>query len=364
MQMESHTLDRLDALDRLDLQLLSALEIDGRASFSRLGAVLGVSDQTVARRYRRLCAEAGLRVVAVRDAARLGQDQWMLRLRCVPDSAAVIADALAKRPDTNWIGLASGGTEIVCMSRPRHAGDHDDLLLAKLPRTPSVVEIRAQQLLHRFYGGPNGWLHKFGALDDDQIAALSPRHEPGADGGGSADGGAAAAAAGAGAGAGGGAGGGGAVGGPPRIEPEDEPLLAVLERDGRATYPELQRATGRSESAVKRRLAALLASGAVYIDIEYHSEALGHPVAAALWITTAPSALHAVGQALATHREVAFASATAGPSHIVVTAVVRDTAGLYAYLSGPLGRLEGVQHVETTPFLRRVKQLTYQHPGR
>lgn len=326
MQRES------DRFDRLDLQVLSALEVDARAPFSRIGAVLGVSDQTVARRFRRLSAEAGLRVVAVRDAERLGQDQWMLRLRCAPDSATVIADALAKRRDTAWIGLAAGGTEIVCMTRPRHPGDHDDLLLGKLPRTPSVVEIRAQQLLHRFYGGPHGWLRKFGALDADQIAALTPRFDTPA--------------------------------GPARILPEDEPLLAVLERDGRAGHPELQRATGRSESSVKRRLAALLASGAVYIDVEYHSEAFGHGLAAALWITTTPSALHAVGQALATHNEIAFASATAGPSHIVVTAVVRDTAGLYGYLSGPLGRLEGVQHVETTPFLRRVKQLTYQEVGR
>ncbi|MEV7321192.1 AsnC family transcriptional regulator [Streptomyces sp. NPDC093970] len=316
-----------DTFDELDLRLLSALEVDGRAPFSRIGAVLGASDQTIARRYRRLCAEAGLRVVAVRDAERLGQDQWMLRLRCAPDGAAVIADALAKRPDTAWIGLASGGTEIACMTRPRHPGDHDDLLLGKLPRTPSVVEIRAQQLLHRFYGGPNGWMRKFRALTDDQVAALRPQVT-------------------------------GATG-PARLEPEDGPLLAALERDGRATYPELQRATGRSESAVKRRLGALIASGAVYIDIEYRSEVFGYGTAAVLWITTAPSAMHSVGEALAGHEEVAFAAATAGPSHIVVTVVVRDTAGLYAYLSGPVGRLAGVQHVEAMPFLRRVKQLTY-----
>ncbi|MFJ9350755.1 Lrp/AsnC family transcriptional regulator [Streptomyces sp. NPDC101237] len=317
-----------DTFDALDLGLLSALEVDGRAPFSRIGAVLGVSDQTVARRYRRLRAEAGLRVVAVRDAERLGQDQWMLRLRCAPDGAAVIADALAKRPDTAWIGLASGGTEIVCMTRPRRPGDHDDLLLGRLPRTPSVVEIRAQQLLHRFYGGPSGWIRKFGALSDAQIEALRPAAPP--------------------------------IEGPVRLEAEDAPLLAVLERDGRATYPELQRATGRSESSVKRRLAALLGSGAVHVDVEYRCEVLGFATTAVLWITTTPAAMHSVGQALAGHEEVAFAAATAGPSHLVVTAVLRDTAHLYAYLSGPLGRLEGVQHVETMPFLRGVKQLTYQ----
>ncbi|WP_203616220.1 AsnC family transcriptional regulator [Streptomyces sp. SID13726] len=321
-----------DVFDELDLRLLHALEVNGRASFSRIGAVLGVSDQTVARRYRRLCAEGGLRVVLLRDAQALGRDQWMLRVRCAPDSATAISDALAKRPDTGWIGLASGGTEIVCMTRPRSPGEHDELLLGRLPRTPSVVEIRAHQLLHRFYGGPAGWLQKFHALTPEEIAALHPDLGP--------------------------------VDGPARIDPDDEPLLAVLERDGRAGLPELQRATGRSESAVRRRLTALLASGAVYIDIEYNSETLGYGRGAALWITTEPGALEPVGRALAEHDEIAFASATAGVSNIVVTVVVKDTAALYAYLSGPLGWLEGVRHVEATPFLRRVKQLTYQRAPR
>ncbi|WP_128801477.1 MULTISPECIES: Lrp/AsnC family transcriptional regulator [unclassified Streptomyces] len=326
MEMES------DVFDQLDLRLLHALEVNGRASFSRIAAVLGVSDQTVARRYRRLCAEGGLRVVAVRDADALGQDQWTLRLRCVPDSALAIAEALAKRPDTNWVGLASGGTEVILGTRPRSPGDRDDLLLGKLPRTPRLLEISAHQMLHRFYGGPSGWLEKFAVLDPDQIEALTPDPVPDP--------------------------------GPARIDPEDEPLLAVLERDGRATYPELQRATGRSESAVKRRLATLLASRAVYIDVEYDSETIGYPVAAALWLTTTPAALHSVGEALAAHDQIAHAAATAGPTNLTATAVFRNTADLYNYLSGPLGHLEGVQHVEATLFLRRVKQLTYRGRAR
>ncbi|MFJ3669247.1 Lrp/AsnC family transcriptional regulator [Streptomyces sp. NPDC090106] len=324
---------RSDTFDELDVRLLGALEVNGRASFSRIGAVLGVSDQTVARRYRRLCAGAGLRVVGVRDAEALGQDQWTLRLRCVPDSAQAVAEALAKRPDTNWIGLASGGTEIVFGTRPRSPGDRDDLLLGKLPRTPRVLEIRAHQMLHRFYGGPSGWLGKFRTLDPAEADRLRPEPPPGPVG-------------------------------PARVDPEDEALLAVLERDGRATFPELQRATGRSESAVKRRLAVLLASGALYIDVEYDCGVFGFPMSAALWITTTPAAMTAVGEALAAHDEIAHAAATAGPSNLMATAVVRGSAHLYAYLSGPLARLEGVQHVETSPFTRHVKQLTYPRPPR
>ncbi len=40
-------------LGALDLKLLQALELDGRAPFNRIARVLGVSDQTVAGRRRR-----------------------------------------------------------------------------------------------------------------------------------------------------------------------------------------------------------------------------------------------------------------------------------------------------------------------
>ncbi|MFG2648699.1 Lrp/AsnC family transcriptional regulator [Streptomyces sp. NPDC048436] len=315
--------------DLLDVKLLQALEADGRAPFSKIAAVLGVSDQTVARRYRRLVADRGLRVVAVRDHERLGQDQWMLRLRCAPEGAEAIAAALARRPDTSWIGLTSGGTEVVCCTRPRTQSDQDELLLGKLPRTPHIVDIRAQQMLHRFFGGPDGWIMSHGPLSAEQLAALRPpasavRAE-----------------------------------GPLSIDPEDEPLVAALERDGRATYPELQQATGRSESAVKRRLAALLSSGVIYIDIEYADDLIGLRTGAMLWITTAPWALESVGKTLASHAEIAHATAVAGPSNIMATAVTRDIPALYTYLSGKLGLLDGVQHVETAPFIRRIKQLTY-----
>ena len=51
---------------------MQALQIDGRASFSRIARFLGVSDQTVARRFRRLAAADGLRVFGVPDADSSG----------------------------------------------------------------------------------------------------------------------------------------------------------------------------------------------------------------------------------------------------------------------------------------------------
>ncbi|MFD9795881.1 Lrp/AsnC family transcriptional regulator [Streptomyces sp. NPDC059070] len=314
--------------DELDQKLVSALVLDGRAPFSRIAAVLGVSDQTVARRYRRLYTEGELRVVCVRDTERLGLTRWMLRLRCTPDASVSIATALARRPDTAWIGLTSGGTEVVCTTESRRPEDHEALLLGKLPRTPSIVEIGAHQLLHRFFGGPLGWFAKDSALTAGERAALTPEpFEPAT--------------------------------GPLRLDAADEALIDALAANGRAGYPELQKATGRSESAVKRRLDQLLRSGALFVDVEFDTNRFGFRTRAVLWITVAPSALASVGAALASHTEVAFAAATSGPANVVAVVICRDPAALYAYLSERLGTLDGVQHVESAPVLREVKRLTY-----
>ncbi|MET8213145.1 AsnC family transcriptional regulator, partial [Streptomyces sp. NPDC005373] len=216
-------------LDALDLQLLQALQLDGRSPFSRIAAVLGVSDQTVARRFRRLRGSVGLRVIGVTDDALLGRSSWLVRLRCAPDGAEQLAGALARRPDTSYVGLLSGGTEVLCSIKPR-GGQEDEPLLARLQRTPLVTSATAQCVLHPFYGGPVGWLNKINALDADQEAALrAPSAEPAAP--------------------------------PPVLDHVDETLLALLRRDGRVALTELQTATGQSESVVKRRLDRLRSSG-------------------------------------------------------------------------------------------------------
>ncbi|MGH3377057.1 MAG: AsnC family transcriptional regulator, partial [Actinoallomurus sp.] len=84
-------------MDEVDRGLIDALRVDGRAAFGRIGEVLGVSDQTVARRYRRLRAAGILRVVGSVDARRLGYASWAIRLRCAPDASGPIAAALARR---------------------------------------------------------------------------------------------------------------------------------------------------------------------------------------------------------------------------------------------------------------------------
>lgn len=70
----------------------------------------------------------------------------------------------------------------------------------------------------------------------------------------------------------------------------------------------------------------------------------------------APSELVAVGDALAGHPEIVFAAAITGPTSLLAIAVCRNTTDFYGYLTGRIGALTAVQHVETAPVISSVKR--------
>ncbi len=312
-------------LDDLDRGLIQALGLHGRASFSELAGALGVSDQTVARRYRRLRESGRVRVVGVPNSVRLGQVRWSLRLRCAPGAAPEIAAALARRPDTAWVRLLSGGTEVVCAARAPEPGVAGPPLLDRLPRTPRITDVSAHLTLHMFMGGalqPALWPE---ALSAEQLARLDPPRI--------ADGPVAP------------------------LTDADGPLLAVLAVDGRAGYPQLAAATGWSESAVRRRLGQLLRTGAVYLDLDVSPDTLeGTALSVSMWLSVAPDRLVEVGTTLAALPEAPYVAATTGPTNLEASLVFRDGTALYEFMTNRIGALPGIHGVETAPVLQTVKR--------
>lgn len=309
--------------DLLDRQLVQALMIDGRAAFSRLAAVLETTDQTVIRRYRRLRGAGLLRVLGLPVGDRVGMFESRLRIQCVPGSAVAIAEALSHRPDTGWVKILAGGAEVGCMVSSRTSEDHEALLLQKLPGTRQVTGVAAQSLLHRYTGGPGHCLGP-AELTEEQIRALVP---PVTD-----------------------------QGDVVRLDDSDHAMLAVLARDGRAGYPELAKATGRSESTARRRLECLRGSGALAFEVEILPVHLGYGTEAALAMTVAPGALAEVGQALADNPQVPFAAAVTGATNLTATVLCKDRRALYAYMTEEIGALPSVYQLEVVPVLRHVKR--------
>ncbi|MFI9275756.1 Lrp/AsnC family transcriptional regulator [Kitasatospora sp. NPDC052896] len=314
-------------MDSLDRQLVHALHVDGRAPFSRIAEVLGVSDQTIARRYRRLHQAGALGVLGRLDARRLGHVEWVVRLQCAPGSSGAVAEALAKRDDTYWVRLASGGAEVVCTVQADSERNRDALFLKKLPATRPVTAISAHCIMHTFRGGPTGWRGAASALAEQQAARLAlPPVAPG----GCPE--------------------------PIALDEGDRALLGELARDGRATHAALAAATGWHEATVRRRIAALRASGTLYFDIDVDDRLLGYASPALLWISVEPSRLAAVGEALAQHPEIPFATATTGPTNLLASVLCPDVYALYDYITNRVGPLPGIRAIESAPIIRTVKR--------
>jgi DNA-binding Lrp family transcriptional regulator len=318
-------------MEALDMQIIQCLLRDGRAPFRRVAAALGVSEQTVARRYRGLLAAGALRVQVQPDERVTGRQRWFVRVQCRPDSAAVLADSMAARDDVSWVSITSGGSEIVCVAFSDPARE-DGSVLARLPRTRQVLSFTAFAVMHMHVGSSETkWMPFDEPLTPAQVDVLlgSSLGRPTAPTG---------------------------PGSGPAIRADDAPLVAELARDGRAGVVALSRTTGWPQSRVSARLAELLASGAVHVTTDLAPGLFGFHATAYLWLTVTPGDLHQTGQALSLHPETTFTAAITGTANLLVTITCRDLAALYGFVTAKVGPLAAVRQVEVVPVLHRFKQ--------
>jgi len=306
----------------LDHEIIHALQIDGRAPFNRIAEVLGVSPQTVSRRYSRLRSVGALRVLGLTSPDAFHEEEWFLRIQCAPNSGSALANALAQPRETTWVHLTSGGTEIICLTRTDLGSESD--LLRKLPETPRITGITAHCLLHTYYGRELSIVNKTGPLTDEQVNHLRPP-VPRPTGGA-------------------------------YLTPADGKMLEALGLDGRTTYYDLARTTGWSQSTVQRRLTELRRHGVLYFDVDYAPSVIGYQKLIILWLSVAPAFLNPTGEALAEHREAAFVTSTTGPFNLFAAITCADNRALHQYLTGPIAALPNVVQMETAPVIRTLKR--------
>jgi Lrp/AsnC family transcriptional regulator, regulator for asnA, asnC and gidA len=109
------------ALDRVDRGIIHALQLNGRESFRRIAADLGVSEATVRARYGRLCEQSILQVTGVTNPLGLGFDSWaMIGIRTT-GPPEVVADELARWEEADYVVVTTGRfdllVEVVCADR-------------------------------------------------------------------------------------------------------------------------------------------------------------------------------------------------------------------------------------------------------
>jgi Lrp/AsnC family transcriptional regulator for asnA, asnC and gidA len=99
-------------IDALDQGIIEALQGNGRESFRRIAARLGVSEATVRARYTRLSADNILQVVAVTNPLGLGFEQALVGIKTA-GSPEPVADEIASWAEADYVVVTAGQYDLV-----------------------------------------------------------------------------------------------------------------------------------------------------------------------------------------------------------------------------------------------------------
>ena len=109
------------ALDAIDRNIIEALQKNGRESFRRIAAGVGVSEATVRARYSRLCDDNILQVTGVTNPLGLGFEAMAMVGIRTAGAPEPVADEIAKWDEAGYVVVTAGQydilVELVCADR-------------------------------------------------------------------------------------------------------------------------------------------------------------------------------------------------------------------------------------------------------
>jgi DNA-binding Lrp family transcriptional regulator len=297
-----HMLQPDSTVDELDRQIVAALQVNGRASWRTIAAVLGEPERSVARRGTELIRAAHVRVKAVPHARRVtGADQHLVKVRCTPGSASAAARGLARWPETSFSYVLTGTADVVVglsCTNARLA----DLVATDIGSVPGILSASTATVLKYFRE-----LHEW--RPDVLDAAQNQRLQEDIGTTSARD------------------------GGPPTTLTEtDRRLLTGLVADGRSSFEDLGRLAAVSLQTASRRVEQMRRDGVFTIRAVFDPAVLGLHTHALLWVRAAYPALDDIGAELARSSAVRYAAAVTGEHQLAVDVVVADHPALYEYL--------------------------------
>lgn len=284
-------------LSELDLQVVHALQEAPRASWSEIGAVLGLEARTVARRYEQLRSQGLLVVTQTVGPRLLRQTRWaLLRARTIPGSAEHVGRRLAQWPQATSVRVTDGSFQVYALlsGRASRAGaEHIRTLWeqtqAQIAQIPEIVEADVHNIIDALDVGS---VQRLDVLSNAQVKRLRETRTAPA---------------------------------PPDREPtevteEDLELFTILSRDGRRDVSDCAGELGRSRSWVSRRMARLQADGFLDFIALIPDVVSSRPVTALIWAGIAPAELSALAQQTASLAWIGLMVVTTGPSNVFAVA--------------------------------------------
>jgi len=306
-----------------DLELVNALQIAPRATWTQLGTALGRHPTTLAARWERLRTEGLAWVTAHLGTTGAQGHTAFIGVQCRPDQRSEALERLCADPDIATVEEAARAWDLrLTVVSP----DWQQLTREVLPRVRADPAILRTQVTvaTRLYAIGSYW--RLDVLSPEQqrrTAALRTgvTRPQGAT--------------------------------PPHLHS----MLEVLARDGRASSAEIAEATGTHPTTAARHLREAIETGLVALRCELAQEYSGYPVACQWYVRVPPAQLEAAVQYLRTFRTLRLCASTTGDSNLTFFLWLRSPSDIVDIEAGLQSAASGVQVVESDVGVRTHKRM-------
>ncbi len=102
-----------NALDRVDREIISLLQVDGRRAYGAIAEEVGLSEAAVRRRVQRLRDNGVMQIVAITDPLQLGYGREALVGIRVHGDVRLVADKVASIEEANYVVMTAGSFDII-----------------------------------------------------------------------------------------------------------------------------------------------------------------------------------------------------------------------------------------------------------
>ncbi|WP_104118343.1 AsnC family transcriptional regulator [Arthrobacter sp. B1805] len=234
-----------------DQQLVHALQVSPRISWTRLAPILGVDAGTLARRWQRI-ADAGIARVIAHNSMPLSNDNVLthVQLACALKKAPIIAETLARDTNVFTVHLSSGDYPVTLIVASSNLEHFTTYLTERIGTVPGVRSARThpQTALHI-----DGSSWELDALSKQQRALIAATRAKSA---------------------------------PPTTSSSpdlDYRIYDILLADGRTSYADIARRLELSLSTARRRVDSLISTRKLSLRCDVARHPFGWPVAAYLF---------------------------------------------------------------------------------
>jgi DNA-binding Lrp family transcriptional regulator len=301
-------------IDDLDRSIIAHLTRDASATNRALADAIGVTEQTIAARIRRLEEANLLRVVGLLDADAVGYGLFVIvGIQVAGRSPADVAVEVAALPFVNGVSSCLGGFELMASLYARDERDLFELLERKIGAIRGIEELESFLVLERVHHRTD-WA-KIDRLGRLELPAASSE----------------------------------------RFDALDREILEHLQENARTSLREVGRRLGRSEGTIRARVRRLEESG--LCRIQAVADVSIGPGSSAAWLALKArrGAVQRVADEIAKRPEAGFVGITLGRFDVIALVNAAGREDLSRLMFEHVALIEGVQRLEAWESLHAYK---------